>query len=208
MSSSLTPKQTLILWYLIGKGGAAWRGDIRPEPSSKDRKALENAKIITNEKRGRSLWIEVTETGWAWANDHLTASLPARAPTASPILQTWLGHLQEFLHRRNFSLADIFTPPARQTPAADATVTTEIEDRVRTAYLDATGGAWNRRVRLSELRHRLRDVARDRFDATLLKMQQASKLVLLDNQREITDADRDAALLVGGEPRHLLHMGG
>jgi hypothetical protein len=48
------------------------------------------------------------------------------------------------------------------------------------------------------------------LDAALLKMQQASKLVLfrLDNQREITDADREAALFVGDEPRHVLHMGG
>ena len=55
MNSPLNPKQILILWYLIGKGGAAWRGEIRPEPSGKDRKALEKAKIITSEKRGRSL---------------------------------------------------------------------------------------------------------------------------------------------------------
>ena len=60
------------------------------------------------------------------------------------------------------------------------------------------------------LRGQLDSVTRDALDAALQKMQRASKLVLfrLDNQREITDADREAALFVGGEPRHLLHMGG
>jgi hypothetical protein len=202
MSPSPTPKQVLILWYLIGKGGGAWRGEIRPEPRGKDRKALEKAKLTTSEKRGRSIWIEVTDTGWAWANDHLGAPLPTRTQSAGLILQTWLTHLQSFLRRQGLALADVIAVPP-VPPIA-------LEDRIRKVYLDATGGVWNQRVRLSELRRRLADVAKEPLDAALLKMQQASKLVLFrfDNQREITDADREAALLVGGEPRHVLHMGG
>jgi hypothetical protein len=211
MSSSLPPKQVLILWYLIGNGGAAWRSEIRPEPTRKDRKALEKAKLTASEKRGRSIWIEVTDTGWAWANDHLASSLPAKTQSAGPILQAWLTHLQAFLRQRGFALADVITaradscsaPATRGSPLA-------LEERIRKVYLDATGGVWNQRVRLSDLRRRLADVAKDVLDAALLKMQQASKLVLfrLDNQREITDADREAALFVGDEPRHVLHMGG
>ena len=86
----------------------------------------------------------------------------------------------------------------------------KLETQVRQAYLHATGGAWNERVRLSIVRHLLPGVPRQLLDAVLLKMQQASALVLfrLDNQREITDEDREAALLIAGEPRHVLRMGG
>jgi hypothetical protein len=209
MSPSPTPKQVLILWYLIGKGGAAWRGEMRPEPSGKDRKALEKAKLITSEKRGRAIWIEVTDTGWAWANDHLGATLPARTQSAGLILQAWLTHLQSFLRRQGLALADVIAVPPKQSPTpGEAPIA--LEDRIRKIYLDATGGVWNQRVRLSELRRHLGDVPKESLDAALLKMQQASRLVLfrLDNQREITDADREAALLVGGEPRHVVHMGG
>jgi hypothetical protein len=100
-------------------------------------------------------------------------------------------------------------PEPRSAPATRGSPIA-LEDRIRKVYLDATGGVWNQRVRLSDLRRRLGDVAKEAFDAALLKMQQASQLVLfrLDNQREITDADREAALNVGGEPRHVLHMVG
>jgi hypothetical protein len=211
MSSPLAPKQVLILWYLIGRGGAAWRSEIRPEPSGKDRKALEKAKLTASEKRGRSIWIEVTDAGWAWANDHLASSLPARTQSAGPILQAWLTHLQAFLRQRGLALGDIISARAEPISAsAPSTSRIPLEDRIRKVYLEATGGVWNQRVRLSDLRSRLGDVAKDALDAALLKMQQASKLVLfrLDNQREITDADRKAALHVGDEPRHVLHMAG
>jgi hypothetical protein len=211
MRPSLTPTQVLILWYLIGKGGAAWRGEIRPEPSGKDRKALERARITASERRGRSLWMEVTDTGWAWANDHLTSPLPTRTQSAGPILQAWLTHLQAFLRREGHALADVIAAPTKQNlTRAELGSSIALEDQITKVYLDATGGVWNQRVRLSELRRRLGDVAKEALDAALLKMQRASKLVLFrfDNQREITDADREAALFVGGEPRHLLHMGG
>ena len=213
MSPSLTPTQTLILWCIIGKGGGAWRSEVKPEPSAADRKALEKARAITSEKRGRSLWLEVTETGWAWANDHLNAPLPSKTQSAGPILQSWLAYLHAFMQRRGIALAEIMAG-SNEAQAKPDGLTREAsnsrETQVRHAYLDATGGAWNERVRLSELRRRLAGVPRQLLDAVLLKMQQASALVLfrLDNQREITDEDREAALLIAGEPRHVLRMGG
>ena len=210
MSSSLKPTQNLILWFLIAKGGNAWRSEIRPEPSAADRRSLEKAGLIAGEKRGRSLWLEVTDAGWAWANDHLDAPLPVRTQSAGPILQAWLTHLGAFLRRRGIALADVITVGSEQLPEDIKAGSTLIEDQIRRAYLEASGGNWNERVRLAELRRRLHGIGRNALDATLLRMQQASKLVLfrLDNQREITDGDRDAALLLGGEPRHLIRMGG
>lgn len=210
MSASFTPTQTLILWYLIGKGGSAWRSEIRPEPSAVDRKALEKERIITSEKRGRSIWMEVTDTGWAWANDHLDSTLPTRTRSAGPILQAWLTHLHAFLKRRGIALAEIVTSADELAlKVVEAKSPAQLEDRIRRAYLEVTGGSWNQRVRLAELRRRLDGVTKEALDAALLNMQQASKLVLfrLDNQREITEDDRQSALLLGGEPRHVVRLG-
>ena len=217
MSASLTPQQTLILWSLISKGGQAWKKHMKPELKPAMQRALKAAKLISVEQRHDestrrdAAWIEVTDEGWAWANDHLASPLPTRTQSAGPILQAWLTHLHTFLRQRGLALADVIAARAEPTRKdAEPGSPIALEDRIRRAYLDVTGGVWNQRVRLSELRRRLHGVANDALDATLLKMQQASKLVLfrLDNQREITDADRQAALHIGGEPRHVLHMAG
>ena len=156
--------------------------------------------------RGRALWLEVTDAGWAWANDNLNAKLPAKTQSAGPILQAWLTHLHSFLRRNGIALAEIVAPAHEELGSKSA----PLQERISRAYLTAAGGAWNARVRLSELRGLLADVSRDALDRELLNMQQSSKLVLyrLDNQREITDDDREAAIPIGGEPRHVLRMGG
>jgi hypothetical protein len=78
--------------------------------------------------------------------------------------------------------------------------------KIRTAFLDLTSGAFNTRVRLRDLREKLRDLDRAVVDDALLAIQREEGTVLmqLDNRIEITDADRDAALEIGREPRHLL----
>ena len=56
MSVSLTPKQTLILWFLIGEGGGALRGEVRPEPNAADRKALARTSSLAR-GHGRGLGV-------------------------------------------------------------------------------------------------------------------------------------------------------
>lgn len=209
MSASLKPKLVLILWFLIGQGGSAWRSEIRPAPSAADRKALEKAKLVTKERRGRRDWIEVTDAGWAWANNNLDAPLPLKTQSASLILQAWLTRLSAFMQRSGIALAELIAADEKQGEASSRSAVS-IEEHIRRAYLEATGGIWNERVRLSDLRGRLDGVEKNALDRALLKMQQTSNLVLfrLDNQREITNDDREASLLVGGEPRHVLRIGG
>ena len=81
-----------------------------------------------------------------------------------------------------------------------------LRKKIRTAFLDLTSGAFNTRVRLRDLREKLRDLDRAVVDDALLAIQreEGTVLIQLDNRIEITDADRDAALEIGREPRHLL----
>jgi hypothetical protein len=205
--------QTLILWALLGKGGASLQKDIKPEIKKPDRDALVRAGLIAVGKRARQGFpIEATERGWAWAAGHLGADLPKRSTAGTAVLQAWLTRLAAFMNARDYSLADILGPQ-RSTPAQphEDTVGPTISDhaslreRIRTAYRDAAGG-FNRRALLRDIRTRLRDVDRATLDEALKRMQRNGDAALMqfDNKLEITDADRAAALQIGQEPRHIL----
>lgn len=213
MAAKPTPQQTLLLWKLIAEGGQ-FQPDIKPAVGPKDRAALLRDKLIDVDKRrkggkGRAIiYLDATDTGWAWAADHLDAPLPAQTQSAGPILQAWLTKLKAYLDRTGTPLAAILSGRAQLEPLATG-APEEIEAQIQSAYLAATGGRWSERARLSAMRPLLNGIPRDTLDAKLRAMQRAKLLVLyrLDNPREIEPADRDAAISIGGEPVHIVLMG-
>lgn len=227
MHKDPSPREVLILWGLIAKGGEGWQKELRPKLEGKERTRLEKAELLASEKRKGSknreaFWVEVTETGWAWANNHLDAKVSSSSKAAGPILQAWLTRLKTYMGRNGIPLADIIsgaaaTPQAKPSPegkplplAAPPRLANGLPARVRDAYLTLSGGVFVERVRLSDLREKLPDVPRRELDETLLKMQRGGDVVLytLDNPREITDKDSRAAIKIGGEPRHIMYMEG
>ena len=218
MAEQPTPKQTLILWALIAKGGGSFarKEDIKPEVKEFDRKALLKAGLISVEKRktakgGNANWLEVSDKGWAWAGENLAATLPNNSSAGTVVLQGLLARLQGFMHARNISLAEIIVPSFNSaTSSGQATALKQnysaLRDRVRSAYKSIAGGSFNKRVLLRDLRTKLQDVSRSTLDETLLRISQEddASLMPLDNRREITDADRQAAVRVGDEQRHIL----
>jgi DNA-binding PadR family transcriptional regulator len=217
-SNKSTPaKQTLILWALLVKdNGAGFQSELKPEPDKADRESLEKAGLITCEKRGRyrRYWLEVTETGWAWAADHLNHDLPTGSPAGTFILRAWLTRLKEYMRVHNVALADILRPqdPRKygtedvRDGAIEQSERDRLETRIRQAYLVVTGDRINTRARLYDVRERLNDIDRAVLDETLKRMQRERQIALypLDNKAEITDADRKAAIYFSGEPRHIL----
>ncbi|WKW49639.1 hypothetical protein [Rhodomicrobium lacus] len=206
-------KQALIMWALLAKENAgAFRGDLKPTPEKADREALEDAGLIKWWKVGQKIWIEVSDKGWAWANENLGHALPAQSNAGAEILRGWLVKLDAFLNARGLALADVLAaqPAPSKTNGHDKTPPKvpagSLRDRIRTAYLDATGGRFNTRALLKDIRTRLADVERATLDEALTLMQREDAAVLypLDNRAEITDADRAASISFAGEPRHIL----
>jgi hypothetical protein len=159
---------------------------------------------------GRSVkgyWMTVTEAGRIWAEDNLVAA-PAKSQAAAPILQAWLRRLSNFLHARNMPITEFLSQhggePTHPRPSPRDYGT--LRDRIRQAYLELTGGRLNTRALLSGLRERLKDIDRQELDEALKQMQRGEEASLyqLDNQVEVTEADRAAAIYFGGEPRHIL----
>jgi hypothetical protein len=94
-------KQTLILWALLAREGAAgFQKELKPEPDKADRDALAQAGLVRWTKRGQKIWIEVTEKGWAWAGNNLAQPLPANSSAGSLILHAWLTRLKAFMDSR------------------------------------------------------------------------------------------------------------
>jgi hypothetical protein len=82
----------------------------------------------------------------------------------------------------------------------------DVRQNIRKAYLQLTRGRFNTRAHLSDIRQKLKNIAREALDEALMRMQreQEASLYQLDNRIEITEADRAAAIYIGREPRHLL----
>jgi len=209
---SLSEMQTLFLWALLARGGSAEKvADVKVKIAKRERDALIAGGLIEVERRGRAVGLAVSEKGWAWANDNLAHALPARSTAGAAVLHGWLAHLQAFMQAKGLRLADILGGQASASSgspgkAAQSDGHAALRERIRAAYLDVTGGTFNRRALLSNVRRRLGDVDRADLDEALKRMQrdEEASLMRLDNPIDIAEADREAAVQIGEEPRHIL----
>ncbi len=208
-------KQALALWALLGNGGAGFGGAMKPEIKKAEREALLGAGHIAEETRARAKWLEVTDRGWRWAEEHLGDPLPDKTQGGAFVLRAWLTRLQAFMQARDIGLAEVLgpqardaAPPAAMPEAPEPTDYAALRERIRKAYLEVTGGSFNKRALLSDIRARLADVDRDVLNGAFerIHFEEGAMLMGLDNPREITPAVRDAALVFRGEPMHMLWM--
>lgn len=199
-------KQALAIWALLGEGGEAYGGRLKPEIKKSEREALQQAGLIDVPPKTRAgYWLVVTETGWDWAEQHLADPLPANNGGAL-ILQAWLTRLQGFLQARDLRLADLFAEqPSTRPEARKAPDPIELRKRIRAAYHDLAGG-FDRRVLLRDLRPKLADIDRPLLDAALMEMlrDEEASLMQLDYRPDVSDEDHAAALQIGNEPRHII----
>jgi DNA-binding PadR family transcriptional regulator len=209
MNFSPKPIQTLYIWRLLVSQGEAWLSAIKPQLKPLLRRELKEAGFITEEKRSTSkrskgLYVQLTDQGWAWVSDNLDAPLPSRSTAAVPVLHALLTKLKPVLKKHNIPLVEILAPAEPIKPPSDG----DLESRVREAYFRLSGGKANVRVRLAQLRQALPDIGRDTLDELLLKLQRAEKLVLysLDNPKEISPEDVQAAIILAGFSRHIVYM--
>ena len=137
----------------------------------------------------------LTDEVWNWAQDHLIGSLGR-----VPVLESVLERLARFLERSGESLASV-------AQGLDGRSRRALPERIRSACLDIAGGV-GKRVLLRDLRRRLGDVRREALDHALLELQERERIVLyrLDNPAELTPADEQAALLIAGNPRHVVYL--
>jgi DNA-binding PadR family transcriptional regulator len=207
----LTPKQQILLWVLLTRGGGALQKDIEPFVDAKDRRALEKLGYVSTSKQKRANFIELTDRGWRDLGDIEPRLFQEGEPRISAdrrMLQFVLASLSVFARRKNYTLNEIFAPakpelgadaPAREPSGAP------IEQQIRDAFFAIAGRPARDNVRLGVLREKLKHIDRKDLDAALIAMREkrTAQLMNLDNPRDI-ESEGDAALKSGSHAFHLL----
>ena len=170
-------------------------GPILSKPS---REKLLGLGAIELGKSGRSMTLELSDKGWKLCADLMGSEMPRGVTGAGKALFTVLAGLRRWYDREDARPAEMFFAPA-EAPLED------LGTLIRRAYssLASEPGAY---VRLSRLRPALGDVSRADVDAALSRLQRESGVNLIpeENQKTLTDEDRDASVVVGNQHNHLL----
>jgi hypothetical protein len=169
----------------------------------KDRRTLNDLKLVNSRKPGRAYLHELSEEGWRWCTEELSAGPGRGAESMERALYAILAGLGRYLQGTEQILADIFklSQDARSQEGID------VEARIVAGYraLASEPGEF---VKLSILRLRLADVSQAEVEAALDKMYQEQRINLVphSNQQVLSDADRESALRIGAEDKHLISI--
>jgi len=179
----------------------------------KERRKLNDLKLVESEKPGREFVHELSDAGWRWCADELAGGLTGRGTILERSLYLTLGMFERYTTAARLTLADVATLDVkarprgrhkrRDTAEGDGDLTVRVEHAYRT--LAPGRGEF---VKLRDVRQRLADIPRPALDATLAAMFTARrvKLVPQSNQQALTPADRDSSLRIGGEHKHLISI--
>ena len=179
----------------------------------KDRRHLNDLKLVESEKPGRTFVHELSDAGWRWCADELAAGPGGRGHSLERSLYLALGMFERYMTAARLSLADVASLDLKARPAGrhkrrdTAEGDGNLTAQVAAAY-QALAAAPGEFVRLRELRERLADIPRSALDGALATMFAAQRVNLIpqSNQQALTAADREAALRLGGEHKHLISI--
>jgi len=146
----------------------------------------------------------LTDGGREWCLRELTAGSPRSGDTAlENALYTVLAAV-----RRHVDMQRLFPCSAKATQPAQAGVS-DVESAIRSTYrkLVREPGGW---VNLADLRASLDTVLRTDLDVALKRMIRQPDVVIIPeaDQAALKRRDREAAVRIGGEEKHLLSIEG
>lgn len=205
-AEDLSVKERAVLFALMGEAREISNPELAERAGfrldGKERRKLNDLNLVTSRKTGRTFTHELTDAGWHWCSTALTAELPGKANSTEGALHVVLVGIGRYLDYTDQSLADIFGRRPAGTVAASSP---DIDELIKTAYrgLAARPGEF---VKMRELRAKLPDVSRADLDVALEKLYRSRRINLVpqSNQQALSDADRQAALKVGDELKHLV----
>jgi hypothetical protein len=166
-----------------------------------ERRRLNDRKYVESDRQGRSFVHDLSENGWAWCAEDLAAGSGGRDSSLERAHYLVFGVFMRFMSASGLRLASVFGPAS---PSGDAT---DVAARVEAGYR-ALAPASGEFVRLRELRLHLADITRTDLDTALAAMfaRQRINLIPESHQQALSDADRESALRIGGEYKHLISI--
>jgi hypothetical protein len=205
----LTPSESAILIVLMVEARevtnpelvARYGLNVRKE----NRDKLNELGYVASRRVGQPYMHVLDDKGWLRVQDDLDVSSPNARAIGAALAALHSGLRERVLPRTNcrnlaelFALTDIM-PPQRPT---------NLEVRLRSAYaaLVSEPGEW---LALTRLRPFFADVSRDEVDEALDHLLRSPDVNIVpeSNQKSLSEADRAAALRIGGQDKHLLAIG-
>ena len=209
----LTVRQRAVLFALLGEARQVANPELEQligvRLDGADRRQLNARKYVESTKVGRAYLHELSDAGWRWCAQELAAAPGERAGSLERAHYKVFGLFARHLDAAGLTLADIAAPAPDAAPASKANAG-DLTAFIETGYrsLAASAGEF---VSLRELRLRvtaLTDRPRPDVDAALAAMFTAQRINLIpqSHQQALSDADREAALRIGGEYKHLISI--
>ena len=206
----LTVRQRAVLFALLGEARQVANPELEQligvRLDGADRRQLNARKYVESTKVGRAYLHELSDAGWRWCAQELAAPPGERASSLERAHYKVFGLFARHLDAAGLTLADIACPTS-DAPASTAANAADLTAVIEAGYrsVAATAGEF---VSLRELRLRLADRTRPDVDAALTTMFTAQRINLIpqSNQQALSDADREAALRIGGEYKHLISI--
>ncbi|HEY5396126.1 MAG TPA: hypothetical protein VIL16_12090 [Trebonia sp.] len=211
----LTVRQRAVLFALLGEARQVANPELERligvRLDGAERRDLNDRKLVESTKVGRAFAHELTDKGWRWCNQELAATPSERATGLERAHYRVFGLFARYLNAAGLSLADIVRPAngtANGTDnVAEADNEADLTACIEAGYRSLAPGS-GEFVSLRELRLQLPGRPRPDVDAALTTMFTTQRINLIpqSNQRALSDADRAAALRIGGEYKHLISI--
>ena len=207
-SSDLSVKERAVLFALLGEACGLSNPQLEERVgfrlTGKERRTLNDRKLVESRRAGQTYVHELSDAGWRWCTMELSAKPQARATSMERALYALLGGIDRYLAGTEQGLADVFgwRPGVAPGPRPDSGA--DIDERIAEACHELAGpGEF---VKIRELRARLADTPRSDLDSALERLYQERRVNLVpqSDQQSLSDADRESALVIGGERKHLI----
>ena len=208
----LTVRQRAVLFALLGEARQVANPELEQligvRLDGAERRDLNDRRLVESTRAGRAFAHELSDAGWRWCAQELSASA-RRGSSLERAHYRVFALFARYLDAAGLSLADIVRPETETETGAEAGAGTETDLTacIQAGYRSLAAGS-GEFVSLRELRLRLPGRPRPDVDAALAALFTAQRINLIpqSNQRALSDADRGAALRIGGESKHLISI--
>ena len=207
----LTVRQRAVLFALLGEARAVANPELEQligvRLDGAERRDLNDRRLVESTRAGRAFAHELSDAGWRWCAQELAAASARRGSSLERAHHRVFAVFARYLDAAGLSLADIVRPEAEAEAEAETEAEADLTTCIEAGYRSLAAG-FGEFVSLRELRLRLPGLPRPDVDAALAALFTAQRINLIpqSNQRALSDADREAALLIGGECKHLISI--
>lgn len=214
----LTAVETAVLFILLAEGGPVANADLTREHGCYlkrgQRDNLVRLRLVEVERKSGRLVLTLSDRGWAHCRAELASgSAPARSGAVGGALFAVLRRWDRYLTSRHLSLGDFMSgggvemAPAEVVPASEQERGLETDERVRAAYAMIAPVVGDL-VSLADLREAVGDLVRADVDASLRRLHRKPGVALVPeaNQKSLDQRSREAAVVIGDQPKHSIAM--